>query len=101
MNSDDVFQCPKCRSALKIPAWLWVKREQRKSGGYSITISSDDTPSRNTLACPSCGHEIPIEDITKPRKAKGWLSEIADLLGIGVGILVIVLLILLVKSWFH
>ena len=53
------------------------------------------------MACPSCGHEIPIEDITKPSKAKGWLSEIADLLGIGVGILVIVLLILLVKSWFH
>jgi len=94
MNSDDIFHCPRCQNALKMPAWLWVKREQRKSGGgYSITFSSSDT-----LPCPACGHKILIEDITKPGKAKGWLSEIADYLGIGLGILAIFLLILLVKS---
>lgn len=97
MNSDDIFHCPRCRNALEIPAWLWVKREQRKSdGGYSITFSGSDV-----LPCPSCGHEIPIEDITKPVKAKGCLSEIADLLGIAIAILVIVLLILLVRSCLH
>jgi len=70
---------------MQIPAWLWVKREIRKSGGPSITISSDASPSGNTLRCPACGHKIPIDDITKPVGKKGCTAMIAILSGIGLG----------------
>ena len=85
MNPDEIFHCPKCRNAMQIPAWLWVKRELRKSGGPTVTISSDDSPGSGTLRCPSCGHKIPIEDIINPVAKKGCMGMIAVMAGLGFG----------------
>jgi len=90
---DDTFRCPKCGKLMKLPPQIALARDIAAGGGSFIGFTE-----RDSLPCPSCGHQIPLDELTRPPPPRTamqrFLGGVSQTAGCLLSIVVVIVLVI-------